>query len=356
MKLDMIGVFLLCCLFSACSDQRPVVDQEEPQQTKPKVQTEDLASVGTKTNAQDIDAQLAYLRKLDAEPVKYTLGIGDVISITVYGESDLSISGVPIRPDGRFSFPLIGDVEASNRSVLEVSNEIAKRLKEYIREPKVAVVVNTLRSYRYTIYGEVVKPGVFPLNTEMTLTQAIASSGGFAKGVFRTITIQIADLRNAFIARNGHVLPVDFVQLFDKGDTRFDIKLRPGDFISVPSGLAKELYILGEVSKAAQFPYKDNFPISKLMAAAEGFTPDADLSRIHVVRGTMQNPELTIINFEDVLAGKAQDMMLQAGDIVYVPPTYLTSFSRMMTKITSGLVAVQTSLTLGSGFLGRTKF
>jgi polysaccharide export outer membrane protein len=298
------------------------------------------------TNYRSTDKQLDDLRSLLAEfSPQFSLGRGDILSIAVYDEPDLSLEAVPIRPDGYISFPLIGDVRAAGLDVEELNQEITRLLGEYLLEPRVSVVVMEFNSLDYTIDGEVVHPGVYPLSSEVSLTKAVASAGGFNKGQYRASTIELADLEHAFIARENKPLPVDFVRLFRDGDLRFDIALQPGDYIRIPSGLSQEVYVLGEVNEPMLFAYRENMPMSRILAQAEGMTPDADQSRIHIVRGALHNPTVIVVDFQKVVLGQAMDVQLEPGDIVYVPATGLTDWSRMMDKI---LPSIQT---IWTGFL-----
>ena len=274
------------------------------------------------------------------------LGKSDVLSISVYDEQDLSVRGIPVRPDGKISFPLIGDVQAEGLTVDELSETITERLRQYVLAPKVSVIVQEFNSLNYTMYGEVVRPGVYPLARDVTIAEAVARAGGLNKGQFRATSVEVADLTHAFIARNGKPLPVDFIRLLREGDLRFDVNLQPGDFISIPSGLSKEVYIIGEVKSPALFAFRENMPMSRTLAQAEGFTRDADLSRVHVVRGALSNPVLIVTDFKKVINGQAQDVQLEPGDIVYVPPTKLAAWSRIIDYIVPTIQALQTGIIL----------
>jgi polysaccharide export outer membrane protein len=294
-----------------------------------------------------VDQQLAELRRMIQETEGTPLlGEGDVLSVSVYDEPDLSLSSIPIRPDGKISFPLVGDVQAAGRTVDALNESITLRLSEFVIQPRVSVIVQNFDSLNYTISGEVVQPGVYPLVTKVSLTEAMAKAGGLKKGQFRASSVELADLSNAFIAREGRVLPVDFVRLLRQGDLRFNITLQDGDYISIPSGLSKEVYIVGEVFTPALFAFRERMPMSRTLALAEGFTRDADLNRVHIVRGALSNPELIVVNFNDVLNGKAQDVQLEPGDIVYVPPTRLSKWAHMLDQIVPTIQAIQTGIIL----------
>ena len=325
---------------AACSS-RQIEPYQEPLPGPPPAQ-EDLV-----LEQKPLQEQLEELDKIVAKPApEPRLGRGDVINIAVYDEPDLSIDSIPIRPDGRISFPLIGDVEAEGLSVDGLNRAITEDLERYILAPKVSVIVQEFNSQQYTIFGEVVNPGVYPLTTEVSITRALAGAGGLNKGQYRATSVELADLTHAFIAREGQVLPVDFVRLLRQGDLRFDISLQAGDYIYIPSGLSREVYILGEVNNPMLFAYRENMPMSRTLALAEGFTPDADLSRIHIIRGALHNPTIYMINFKEVMAGRAREISLEPGDIVYVPPTGLTSFARVIDKIVPTVQALQVGLLL----------
>ncbi|MDX8410687.1 MAG: polysaccharide biosynthesis/export family protein [Mariprofundaceae bacterium] len=296
-----------------------------------------------------LQEQLAAMKALKQEKqALFTLGKGDVLAISVYGEEDLSIPAVPVRPDGKISFALIGDVQAEGKSVDELTQALTEKLEEYVRSPKISVVVQQFSSLEYTVVGEVVHPGVYPLVTDVSIVKAIAKAGGLLKGQFHASSVELADLTHAFIARDNKVLPVDFVRLFRQGDMRFNIPLHPGDYIYIPSGLSKEIYVLGEVERADLFAFREEITLSKALTMAKGFNADADLSNIHVVRGSLGNPVLIVADLKEILQGKAQDVRLQAGDIVYVPPSHLTSWARMLDKIMPTVQAIQTGIILRS--------
>lgn len=301
--------------------------------------------------AKSVDQQLAELQQIiSGSEADFSLGKGDILSVSVYDEPDLSLESVPVRPDGKISFPLIGDIDVAGRTVEDVRSDISQKLLRYLLQPRVAVVVREFRSIQYTVYGEVTEPGVYPLTTEVNITSAIAKAGGLAKGSFRSSSVELADLGNAFIARDGQVLPVDFVRLIRKGDMRFDINLRPGDLINIPSGLSQEVYVLGEVDKPALFAYRENMPMSRVIAMAEGFTEDADLSRVHIMRGSLTNPTVIVSDFSRVVNGEAQDIRMEPGDVVYVPPTKLSSYARAIDKLVPTIQALQIGIILsGAG-------
>jgi polysaccharide export outer membrane protein len=124
--------------------------------------------------------------KADAKPAdpEYTLGPGDVIAIDVWRQPEISRT-LPVRPDGRISLPLAGQLRAQGLTTLGLQAAITAKLKKYIDHPEVTVMLENAESRRYNIFGMVQKPGSYPLAQPMTLLDAIAAAGGlrdFAHG------------------------------------------------------------------------------------------------------------------------------------------------------------------------------
>lgn len=115
---------------------------------------------------------------LFAPTEEYRLGAGDKLRIEVYKDPQLSQS-VEIRPDGKITLPLVGDMEATGLTPIELRDQIAKQLKEYITNPTVTVIVVEAESAHAYVMGEVAHPGAVPLHGPVTVVQAIAMAGGF---------------------------------------------------------------------------------------------------------------------------------------------------------------------------------
>jgi polysaccharide export outer membrane protein len=337
--------FLVAGIALGCASHQPVPVDAPPVLPPSQV----TAAAPEAARLMSTEEQLAALQTVIAQTTALPgIGKSDVLNISVYDEPDLSVSGIPVRPDGKISFPLVGDVQAEGLTGDELAASLTERLRQYLLAPKVSVIVQEFNSLNYTIYGEVVRPGVYPLHTDVTITDAIAKAGGLNKGQFRATSVELADLTHAFISRQGKIMPVDFVRLLRDGDMRFNINLQPGDLISIPSGLSQEVYVIGEVNKTALFAYREDMPMSRTLAQAEGFTKDADLSRIHVIRGALSNPVLIVSDFNKVINGEAQDVRLEPGDIIYVPPKHLATWARMVNQIMPTITAIQTGIILSN--------
>lgn len=158
---------------------------------------------------------------------EYRIGREDVLEVVVWHEPDLSRI-VPVRPDGRISLPLAGEMEAAGHTPAELQAEVTRALEPYVRDTKVAVLVREINAKRVYVLGEVTKPGAFPLRGPMTVMEAIAVAGGrteFAKD-------QVVWLRKQANGGSERV-SLSFHDML-KGEAAGALWLRPGDVLYVP--------------------------------------------------------------------------------------------------------------------------
>jgi polysaccharide export outer membrane protein len=161
----------------------------------------------------------------DAE---YKIGAQDVLRIDVWKEPEISRIA-PVRPDGRISLPLINDVQAAGLTATELAAVIADGLRKFITNPQVTVGVTEINSRRVYVTGEVTKPGAFALLPNMTVLQALSSSGGFS---------QFAKLKAIYVLRteDGKQVkhPFNYKAVVSGKKPELNIPLQPGDVIVVP--------------------------------------------------------------------------------------------------------------------------
>ena len=161
----------------------------------------------------------------------YIIGPEDMLEIAVWKNAELS-KKVMVRPDGRISLPLIGDVMATGRTPTELTDEISKRLREYKENPTVSIVVEGVNSYNVFVIGEVSKPGKFPLKTKTTLLQALAIAGGFTQVAVRN-KMMLFRLGEDGKGQEKLKLAYDDIVLRDATDQ--NLELKPGDTLVIPS-------------------------------------------------------------------------------------------------------------------------
>jgi len=160
----------------------------------------------------------------------FVIGNDDVLSINVWKEPDVSKTSIPVRSDGRISLPLAGEIQAAGRTPLALEREIADKLKSYISEPEVTVMVQQINSQKYNILGQVNKPGAFPLTNSATVLDAIAVAGGFR---------DFAKKKSVYVLRQNPDgsqtrIPFNYKEVLKGENPAQNIKLQPRDTIVVP--------------------------------------------------------------------------------------------------------------------------
>lgn len=159
----------------------------------------------------------------------YVIGNDDRLSINVWKEPELS-KEIPVRSDGKISLPLVGELQASGRTPLQLEKTIGEKLKAYMTEPEVTVIVLQVNSKKYNIMGEVSRPGAYPLTLTTTIMDAIAAAGGFREFAKKT---------GVYILRqnpDGTQARIDFnYKEFIKGKhLDKNVTIQSGDTIIVP--------------------------------------------------------------------------------------------------------------------------
>ncbi len=172
-----------------------------------------------------VPAQTGAVSNSQAGP-EYVIGPEDVLHIAVWKENDLTAT-LPVRPDGKISLPLLNDVQASGLTPQQLADSVTEKLRKYIADPRVTVVVTAINSKRIYLVGEVSHVGATTMLPNMTVLQALSSAG----------INQFAKTKGIYVLRteNGkqQKLPVNYRKLI-KGDVQQNYVLQPGDTIVVP--------------------------------------------------------------------------------------------------------------------------
>lgn len=159
---------------------------------------------------------------------RYPVNPGDTLSISVWQEPSLQ-GEVVVRPDGYFSFPLVGEIQASGRPVSEIESAVATKLKEFIPDAVVTVSVGSLDGYKIYVIGQVRNAGEFALNTNIDVMRALAQAGGLT---------EFADLRSIRILRRTdgkqQAIPFDYRDVIRGENLEQNIILQAGDVVIVP--------------------------------------------------------------------------------------------------------------------------
>jgi len=158
---------------------------------------------------------------------EFVLGAGDTVEFAVYRQDDLKRS-VKIDTSGKVMFPLIGDIQVAGKSIFRLRDELKERYCVYLVNPQITVTVTAISSKKFIALGEVRNPGVFTIDADLTIIEAIAKAGGMTHD---------AKKNKVIVIRRGkekpELLSFSFNDVWGKGDVTSDVMLRPGDIVYV---------------------------------------------------------------------------------------------------------------------------
>jgi polysaccharide biosynthesis/export protein len=159
----------------------------------------------------------------------FVIGNDDVLAVSVWKEPDISRS-VPVRSDGKISLPLVGELQATGQTPLKLEQDIAAKLKSYIEEPDVTVIVQQINSQKFNILGQISRPGAYALTNTATVLDAIAMAGGFR---------DFAKQKSIYVLRQNPdgtqaKIPFNYKQVLKGENPAQNIRLQPRDTIVVP--------------------------------------------------------------------------------------------------------------------------
>jgi len=174
------------------------------------------------------DSAVDLTAKAATDDLNYVIGPEDELIISVWREPDISRT-VPVRPDGKISLALLNDVQATGRTPMQLATDITEKLKNFISEPQVTIIVSKINSQRIFVVGEVPRTGSYTLLPNMTAVDAISSAGGFTPFAKRT---------KVYIIRrdNGKMttIPFNYKDVVKNRRSEQDVVLKAGDRIVVP--------------------------------------------------------------------------------------------------------------------------
>jgi polysaccharide biosynthesis/export protein len=249
----------------------------------------------------------------------YIFGPEDVLDISVWENPDLK-SSMPVRPDGFISFPLIGDVLAQGLTPAQLKNKITVRLKKFITDPIVTVVVKKINSIKISVAGEVNEPDSYQVNRPITLLHLFALAQGFTEK---------ADLKRSYLLRNGKKLDIDFFALVKKDDFSQNIWLQSGDLVFIHDNFEGRINIMGEIKLPQVVSFQEGMTVLDAILMANGLTDIAKPEGTKVYRKSKNaggNSEIKIIPVEMgrvIFEGDlSKNIRLQPGDIIHVPRSF----------------------------------
>lgn len=263
---------------------------------------------------------------------EYRLSKGDILSITLgdYPQIPKSDIGYPIDQQGYIQFPLIGRIKANGLSLPQFTAQLRSQLQRYLKYPDPQVQVLKYRSNNFFIDGGVKQPGEFSIEDRpVSLYTALSIAGGVAPE---------GDSNNLVLTRNGINYELGLLDLQNMGVSASQIYLRDGDSIHVNRRDRNKIYVLGEFGsvKPIEIP-EQGLSLTQVLGEVQGLNSQtADAAKLYIIRdhGHASYTDIYHANLQSVAnLALANRFEMQPGDIVYVDPTGLTRWNRVLSSI-----------------------
>lgn len=250
-----------------------------------------------------------------ARAQEYVIGPRDVLSVTVWGQQDLS-KDYPVDADGFVPFPLVGRVPAAGLTARQFAERLRDLLgKDYLVDPQVLVSVKEYLSKKVYVLGEVEKRGVIYLKGPTTLLDVLSEAGGLSRTAGKQLTL-VRNHRPGG-ARSGSTILRLSLEKIQAGDAADNIRVEDEDMILVPKGHA--FFVLGEVKNAGTFPLDKETTALEAVTLAGGFNDRAAPAGVKLIRRTPDGRQETLSLDLSGTVPRDRNVALQDGDTLLVP-------------------------------------
>jgi polysaccharide biosynthesis/export protein len=262
----------------------------------------------------------------------FTLGPGDKMEIELLEDVNThdfsSRLTVTVGPDGKIYYSMLPGIDVWGMTLSEARQALEKEFSKFLRDkPHIGITLRGVESKKIWLLGRFQAPGVYSNAAPVTLLEAMAMAGGtmnYATAPGQEVSFaanseELADLHRAFVIRKGEMLPIDFHRLLKTGDLSQNIYLQADDFVYMPPATAREVYVMGAVNQPRALQYQDGMTLMSAIANSAGTFKDSYLSHVAIVRGSLAQPQIAVVDYKEIIKGHARDVPLQPRDIVYVP-------------------------------------
>jgi len=355
----MIGVFISC--LSACyggfmTSSIPVKQYLENREAydvkKEKVRAETFDTIKKMSHVKE---NTVFTEKRGYP--EYIVGPGDVLIINFWEGPNPKPYETTVRPDGRISYSFVDNILVSGQTTAEIADTLIKALKEYIRVPRLEIMVKEYRSKTVLLSGQinvlqqgVSGPGKYSLKGKTTALDLIVLAGGPIVGrgaptrtstTSGTVPLGDADMRNVELVRKGQKYTLNLYDAMFKGDTNQNVILEDNDILTVPELpiYGERIYVFGEVNQEGIYRLKDAADFLSALSNAYGLTRIAVKEDIKIIRGYKERnrkPLVLSVNYYDIVkrADLSQNLQLMDGDVIYVPRTTIGDVNEFITNTT----------------------
>lgn len=302
------SAFFLCVLVLGCAANRypgaPTVPSDDPAFAAP----ERIVMEGL------VDDPAQPLRLLP----------GDIVELTTVSAQTTKYPGLIVDALGQLHVPLAGDVVVGDKTLTEAEKAIEKGLRRYDKFVRANLIITDPKGHTASVLGAVTSPGRVEVPPGMRVADLLAEAGGPSTGEGAQSVNVLGNLDLARLVRGGETVPVSVSEAV-KGDPKHNVRVHSGDQLYIPPGTEMLIMVLGEVGAPQPVAYRQGIRLTEVLARTGGISDRGDRNDVRIVRGPLREPRMYTASIKDLVNGKATDVVLAPGDIVYVTKAWFAS-------------------------------
>ena len=273
----------------------------------------------------------------------------DVVQLTTVSAQIQVFEGLIVDELGQLHVPLAGDIRVGGMPLGQAEKAIERGLRNYDRFARANVIITDLAGgHSATVVGQVQTPGRYTVTPGMRLGDLLALAGGAKLTESQFTPVFVGNLDLARLVRDGEALPVS-VRLAMEGDPKHNVRVRPGDQLFVPGVAEQLIMVLGDINRPQPVVYRKGIRLTEALALAGGLnTARGDVKDVRIVRGPLREPRVYTANIKALYSGKATDVELAPGDIIYVTKSWYASTSDVLNAIAPVISLAATAATFAT--------
>ena len=291
----------------------------------------------------------------DDPPEPLRLMPGDVVQLTTVSAQTTPYPGLLVDATGSLHVPLAGDIQVGGKTLSEAERAIEVGLRRYDRYARANLIITQADGHTASVLGAVTNPGRVPVPPGMRLADLLAVAGGPVTNQNTQILQTLGNLDLARLVREGETVPVS-VLLAMKGDPKHNIRVRSGDQLYIPPDTEALIMVLGQVGAPQPVAYRQGMRLTEALARAGGVNDRGDRNDVRIVRGPLRAPRMYTASVRDLVNGKATDVVLAPGDIIYVTRAWYASTGDVLNALaplislanTAAIIALTEALRRGN--------
>jgi polysaccharide export outer membrane protein len=283
-------------------------------------------------------------RGLDSDPAQALMLLpGDVVQLTTVSAKEQIYLGLIVDALGQLHVPLAGDVQVGGMPLSKAERAVERGLRQYDRFARANLIITQLNGHSASVLGQAANPGRYTVHPGMRLGDLVALAGGAKLARSQDIPTLIGNLDLARLVRNGETVPVS-VPLAMKGDLKHNVRVHPGDQLYNPPITDEIIIVLGDDGIPQPMAYREGIRLTEVLARAGGNdTIRADRKDVRIIRGPLREPRIYTANLKALTSGKATDVEMLPGDIVYLTKNWYTSAADVLNAM-APIIALSQSI------------